>query len=281
MTGGKAWQIFFDHHASKYDDEPFTKATEQEISFLREVLDIPDLSPSPAAGDATGNADDESERRGPEPLRILDVGCGTGRHAVPLAVLGHRVTGVDLSSGMLHKARKRAEEAGVPDDRLQFVHVDARQFEPQMDYDIAYSLCEGALCLHDASESRPDADLPLLEMIFKALRPGGRMLLTALNGCRMIRSYSDDDVAAGRFDVLTTSERSEVASLMADSADPDAASNLIERGYTPSEFRRMVAWIGFEVQAVYGGTAGAWGRRAPSLDEIELMLIASKPGPAD
>jgi len=53
-------------------------------------------------------------------LDVLDVGCGTGRHAVGLAKAGARVTGVDFSTGMLDKARAKPGA-----DRVRFVHQDA------------------------------------------------------------------------------------------------------------------------------------------------------------
>lgn len=53
-------------------------------------------------------------------LEILDVGCGTGRHAVQLAGGGAKVTGVDFSSGMLDKAR--AKPGG---EAVRFIHQDA------------------------------------------------------------------------------------------------------------------------------------------------------------
>jgi ubiquinone/menaquinone biosynthesis C-methylase UbiE len=53
-------------------------------------------------------------------LAILDVGCGTGRHAVRLANAGGVVTGVDFSSGMLEKARKKPGASGV-----RFIEQDA------------------------------------------------------------------------------------------------------------------------------------------------------------
>lgn len=47
------------------------------------------------------------------PMSILDIGCGAGRNAVPLASQGHRLTGIDSSPPMLEAARQRAFEAGV------------------------------------------------------------------------------------------------------------------------------------------------------------------------
>lgn len=49
------------------------------------------------------------------PLEILDIGCGAGRNSIPLALLGHRVTGIDLSDPMLLAAKGRAEAEGVAD----------------------------------------------------------------------------------------------------------------------------------------------------------------------
>ena len=48
------------------------------------------------------------------PVRsVLDLGCGTGRHSVELARRGYEVVGVDLSEGMLERARRRAAAEGV------------------------------------------------------------------------------------------------------------------------------------------------------------------------
>ena len=48
--------------------------------------------------------------------RVLEVGCGTGRHTVKIAAQGNRVTGIDLSSGMLAKAKGKL--AGYNEVRL-------------------------------------------------------------------------------------------------------------------------------------------------------------------
>ena len=90
MSETHPWEEYFDGHASEYMNNPFTKATQEEIAFL---LDHMNLEPG---------------------ARILDMGCGTGRHVIPLAKLGFMVTGVDLSKGMLEIARKAADEARFP-----------------------------------------------------------------------------------------------------------------------------------------------------------------------
>jgi SAM-dependent methyltransferase len=56
--------------------------------------------------------------------RILELGAGSARLAVPLAAAGHPVTAVDVDPAMLERARARAAAAGVPDGRLELVEAD-------------------------------------------------------------------------------------------------------------------------------------------------------------
>jgi SAM-dependent methyltransferase len=100
--------------------------------------------------------------------RLLDVPCGDGRHAVPLARIGHRMCGVDMTPRMLERAREHARAAGVTVDwRL----ADMTEL-PAMDP------FDGALCL---GNSFPDLDREqaprFLGSLAGALRPGGRFLL--------------------------------------------------------------------------------------------------------
>jgi SAM-dependent methyltransferase len=68
---------------------------------------------------------------------VLDIGTGTGRLCVPLALAGHRVIGIDFSGEMLSKAEKVTREAGVHDrchffqgDILENVPGDLKKYEP-------------------------------------------------------------------------------------------------------------------------------------------------------
>src|SRR3989442_14186093 len=61
------------------------------------------------------------------PRTILDLGCGTGNHDIPLARRGYQVTGLDQSPAMFSLARKKTTESRV---RVRFVRADMRAFRP-------------------------------------------------------------------------------------------------------------------------------------------------------
>jgi SAM-dependent methyltransferase len=74
----------------------------------------------------------------PSPRRILDLGCGTGSHALPLAQRGHHVTGVDRSPAMLAQARAKAASTALPADRIPaFLEGDIGQLDLGERFDAA------------------------------------------------------------------------------------------------------------------------------------------------
>lgn len=104
-------------------------------------------------------------RLGPGPLRILEVGCGTGKTACYFAKLGHQVTALDRHPGMLEKARRRAENEGIEGIVWTEGSVEALPFEDNS-FDVVYA--ESVTIFTDVPRS--------LAEYYRVLAPGGRLL---------------------------------------------------------------------------------------------------------
>ena len=106
--------------------------------------------------------------------RVLDLGCGQGRHSIELSRRKkYDVVGVDMSDRLLNTARKNAEDAGV---KAHFVKRDAR------DLSIA-GLFESIICLYDVigSYRTKEENLSIINSIYKKLKPGGRCVASVMN----------------------------------------------------------------------------------------------------
>ncbi|TWT33578.1 Malonyl-[acyl-carrier protein] O-methyltransferase [Posidoniimonas corsicana] len=117
-------------------------------------------------------------------LRVLDLGCGTGRHALWLAAAGANVTAVDFSSGMLDAARVKPGA-----ERVEFVQLDLHEPLP---YAEAFDLLVSGLVLEHVS------DLPrLFSAAYATLKPGGRAVLSAMHPAMFLRGsqarFTDPD----------------------------------------------------------------------------------------
>jgi SAM-dependent methyltransferase len=103
---------------------------------------------------------------------VLDVACGTGRHAVELARRGYEVVGIDLSLAMLARAGEEAQEQGV---KLNFVQGDIREmtFEAQFD---------GAYCWNTSfGYFEEEKNAQVVAGVHRALKAGGLFLLDVAN----------------------------------------------------------------------------------------------------
>lgn len=102
----------------------------------------------------------------PAGAKVLDIGCGAGQTAIPLAKRGAQVTGVDIASNLILAARSRAAEAGVD---VQFDEGDAEDLPyPSNSFDLVLSLI-GAMFA-------PRPDLVASEML-RVCRPGGALVM--------------------------------------------------------------------------------------------------------
>jgi SAM-dependent methyltransferase len=124
---------------------------------------------------------------------LLDLGCGTGNLAIPLAQSGYAVTGIDLSSDMLAIAHAKAEAIGltrVSGDaggtlRLLEQNMCTFELEPGETVDVAYSFCDSINYVTDEAEIGA-----LFETLQRHLRPGGLLVFDVLTDAQF-RDYAD------------------------------------------------------------------------------------------
>jgi SAM-dependent methyltransferase len=230
-----------DHLGAAYLRYSFTKGTDQEVAFLVDALGL-------------------------EPgQRLLDVGCGPGRHAHAFARLGLEVVGVDISQRFVDLATEEAP-AGA-----SFQRGDARALAFDAEFDAAISLCQGAFGLTGGPGAPLDGDGAVLDGMARALRPGGRLAVSAFSAYFQLRYLEDQD----RFDAVAgvNHERTEVR----DEAGSVAEVDLWTTCFTPRELRLLAAASGLEVDHLWSVTPGAYRRTEPAIDSPELLLVAHRP----
>jgi SAM-dependent methyltransferase len=101
---------------------------------------------------------------------VADLGCGTGQHAVALALRGFNVVAVDFAPAMLARARTHA--------RAQSATIEFRRFDLNEDLPFAAETLDGALCV--SVMQVVDQPTRLLGQIREALRPGGYVLIESV-----------------------------------------------------------------------------------------------------
>jgi SAM-dependent methyltransferase len=236
VSSGQHWfEPIADHLGAAYLRYSFTKGTRQEVEFLVGALGL-------------------------EPgMRVLDVGCGPGRHARALAERGVVVHGVDVSERFVELARDDAP-AGATFERL-----DARALPFDAEFDAVICLCQGAFGLmtldgHDES---------VISGMARSLRPGGRLALSAFSSYFVVKHWSETEFDA---DTGINHERTEIR----DEAGTPVETDLWTGCYTPRELRLLCAAHGLDVDSISSVEPGAYGLAAPTVDSPEFLLLARR-----
>lgn len=242
MADGGAWfDEIADFVGPAYLRYSFTKGTKQEVDFLVEELQLE-----------------------PGRHKVLDVGCGPGRHAHELARRGIDVHGVDLSATFVDLARRN-----TPPDapgRATFEVQDARDLPYDQEFDAAISLCQGGFGLVGE-----EGDAAVLHSMARAVHPGGRgrVAFTAFNAYFLVRHLEDHD----SFDPATGVNTEQTAIRNEHGAERPAT--LHTTCFTPRELRLLCAQAGLRPTAIYAASPGAYSRSTPpDLDSPELLVTA-------
>jgi len=246
---GAFYKSIGDFLGEAYIDFGFTKGTRRQADFLVEALNLPPSS------------------------RILDVGCGTGRHSLELARRGYQLVGVDISEGMVAVARKQAADESLP---AEFHVADARDLQFGPEFDAAICLCEGAFGLAGSEEGHRR----ILAGVAQALRPGARFVLTAINAFGVVRRLDIDEMGGVHetrgpgdhltveFDPYTATSRQllTVHNRVGDSREVE----IFTTAFTYRELSWLLKDAGFAVEGGYR----AYSREPLGIDDTEVMMVA-------
>lgn len=252
----KQWyESLFENYGEKYDKEVFTQGTLGECDFI------------------------EKEINYDKKLKILDIGCGTGRHSLELVKRGYQMTAIDLSNSLLDKAREKALAQNL---RVDFQIQDARKLPFANEFDLAIMLCESAFPLMETDEM----NYQILHSAARALKQSGKLIFTTLNGLFPLFHSVKDFIAAqvqegnstsdkNSFDLMTFREHS-VASVEDDLGNKkELVCN--ERYYVPSEITWLLKSLNFRTIEIFGAKLGAFSRNDKlTTEDFEMLVIAEK-----
>jgi SAM-dependent methyltransferase len=206
--------------------------------------------------------------------RILDLCCGQGRHAVPLARAGYHVTGLDRSPYLLGQAQQAARKTGVP---VEWVRGDMRWLPWRERFDFCISLFTAFGYFQDDAENQQ-----VLHQVCNVLKPGGIFFLDVSNrdyyllrlwpfswrrhGQAIILEETRFDPVTCHFTMTFTWVEGERMESLTHSV----------RHYTAPELTDMLRRAGMLPMAVYGDFDG----RKLDLDSKRLIVLAQKPAGA-
>jgi len=247
----KWYEELFHNYSKTYETEEFIKGTIGEIDFIEKEINY-----------------DKSKK-------ILDIGCGTGRHSIELAKRGYTVTGIDLSECMLERAIEKARESNV---KVDFINADARDLKFEKEFDLALIICEGGFPLMETDEM----NFKILQNAAKSLKNKGKLILTTLNGLfplfHSVKDYINSNSTEERssentFDLMTFRDKSTIKI-----TDDNGNTKIIkcdERYYVPSEITWLLKSLGFKKIGIYGCKLGAFSKKDKlSTEDLEMLVIA-------
>jgi len=249
----KWYEELFENYGFKYDSETFTQGTLNECDFI------------------------EKEIKFDKSLKILDLGCGTGRHSIELSKRGYNVTGVDLSNSQLDRAKQKAFEQKVS---INFINADAREINFSNEFNLVIMLCEGAFPLMETDEM----NFEILKNTFKALKDNGKIIFTTLNGLFPLFNSVSDFINSNSetmnnnvntFDLMTFRDKSTFNVTDDSGIEKTLSSN--ERYYVPSEITWLLKSIGYKTIDIYGAKLGAFSRNDKlTTKDYEMLVVAQK-----
>jgi 2-polyprenyl-3-methyl-5-hydroxy-6-metoxy-1,4-benzoquinol methylase len=252
----KQWyETLFENYGLKYEDESFTSGTFGECDFIEKEIGFN------------------------KQFRILDIGCGTGRHTIELTKRGYNVTGVDLSDSLLKRAKEKASKENL---KINFLKQDARTLIFQNEFNLVIMLCEGAFPLMETDEM----NFQILLNASNALKDNGKLIFTTLNGLfplfHSVRDFLKKESKEGNatydnnsFDLMTFRDYNTTSVTDDNGNKKELECN--ERYYVPSEISWLLKSLNLKKINICGAKLGAFSREDKlTTNDFEMLVIAEK-----
>lgn len=254
MDNKKWYELLFENYGDKYDNECFTHGTIGECDFI------------------------EREINSNKELKIIDIGCGTGRHSIELSKRGYSITGIDLSESLLKKAKEKAKQNNL---QIEFLKHDARNLPFENQFDVAIMMCEGGFPLMETDEM----NFEILKNVSKSLRKKSKFIFTTLNGLfplfHSMNDFHADEVKEGNatyhsknFDLMTFRDFNITKVVDDNGVEKELECN--ERYYVPSEITWLLKTLGFKKIEIFGAKRGAFSREDILTTENHEMLVIAE-----
>jgi SAM-dependent methyltransferase len=193
-------------------------------------------------------------------MKILDVGCGPGRHSLELARRGYVTHGIDISQSFIDLACAEKVEGAT------FERLDARSLEFHQEFDAVICLCQGAFGLMTAQ----DEDSVVVHKMAAALKPGAKLALSAFNSYFVVKYF---DSAIFDADSGINHERTEIRNPAGEVEEVDLWTGC----YTPRELRLICREAGLEVASIFSVDPGVYREQKPSIESSEFLVVAFSP----
>jgi len=250
----KQWyEILFENYAQKYDNESFTQGTIGECDFIENELNFDKM------------------------LKILDVGCGTGRHSIELSKRGYSLTGIDLSESQLAQAKEKAKGDNL---QIEFLKHDARNLPFTNEFDAAIMLCEGGFPLMETDEM----NFEILKNVTRSLKDKSKFIFTTLNGlfplyhsvekfCAINSIGDSATYRSNTFDLMTFRDYN-ITEIEDDSGNKKSLE-CNERYYVPSEITWLLKTLGYNKIEIFGAKLDAFSRNDTlTTENFEMLVVA-------
>ncbi len=209
--------------------------------------------------------------------RILDLGCGFGRHALELASRGYSVVGVDITPEYVQEACRRAAEQHLS---AEFIFADIRDLTFSAEFDVVINMADGAIGYLETDEE----NLKIFDVISRALKPGGKHLMYVCSQEYAVKHFprrswevGQHSLALADFEWDSTTSRMLFGGYSFNYGEPlvkpDVHFSSSTRLYSESELRAIFQARGMRVIQTFGD----YDVTVPaSADRLEIAVYSSK-----